>query len=76
VPGQINVENSNRSRRLRGVCGQPVRISRAIVTIRNFKKKYLKLVVEETIVLDGLRMLVPQFVDDKAQSFVVTSRFR
>jgi len=59
-----------------GVCGQPVRIFRAIVAHRNFRKQYLKLVVEETIVLDGLRMLVPQFVDDKAQSFVVTSRFR
>jgi len=76
MPEQIDVENSNRSRRLRGVCGQPVRIFRAIVTNRNFRKKYLKLVVEETIVLDGLRMLVPQFVDDKAQNFVVTSRFR
>ena len=40
------------------------------------QKKIFKPVVEETIVPDGLRMLVLQFVDDKPQSFVVTSRFR
>ena len=69
MPEQINVGNSNRSRSLRGGFADNQFVFLGNSHNPELQKKYLKPVDEETIVPDGLRMLVPQFVEGQSTKF-------